>query len=68
MPYRRSYVKKRRRRHGKALFYAGIKSDGTPRGWTILDIAIAALCIGVILFALFFFLHWIWDATFVIGK
>ena len=68
MPHRRSYVKRRRRVHGKAIFYAGTKSDGTPRGWTILDIAIVTLYIGAAFFALYFFMDWLWGTSFLIGK
>ncbi len=65
MPYRRSYTKKRRRRWDSVIFYAGTKSDGTPRGWTIIDLVITTFCVGAVFFALFFFMNWIWDISFM---
>ena len=54
--------KRHRRRHSvKALFYAGTKGDGSPRAWTLGDLAIAALCCAVAIIAVVLFLEWLWD-------
>ncbi len=54
--------KRHRRRHfGKALFYAGTKGDGSPRAWTLADLAIAALCLAVAILAVVLFLEWLWE-------
>jgi len=62
-----------RRRHrwstrGKALFYAGSKGDGSPRGWTLADLVVVTVCFGTVIFAVIFVLNWLWNTGFIFGK
>ena len=65
----RTLRERHRTRKAKILFYAGIKSDGSPRGWSYVDIFITAFCVAMFLCCVVMLLDWMWGATsFPIGK
>lgn len=69
MDRRSRYVKKRRRvRHDKVLFYAGVKNDGSPRGWSFADLVVIVLWSAAVLCGLILVLNWLWDTSFNLGK
>ena len=69
MNRRTKHVRKRHRpRDGKTLFYAGVKSDGSPRGWSFIDLAISALCAVAALAGIVLILNWLWDTGVHFGK
>ena len=68
----RRYRKRRRQDSRKTkrriLFYAGVKSDGAPRGWTLQELLFTFLCAVFVMLASFWLLQWLMNLEFGFGK
>jgi hypothetical protein len=66
----RRSIGKRRRRYsaGKVLFYAGVKHDGTPRSWTLIDVVITIFCFLIVVSAMLLVIDWLLGTPFTFAN
>ncbi len=60
--------RRRSRSKGRVLFYAGLKADGAPKGWTMQDLLYTAFILFVFLAAAYAVLRWLLEFDFGFGK
>ena len=65
---RRIKIRRRSRDKSRVLFYAGIKSDGAPRGWTMQDVLYTAFVGFIFLLASYAVLQCLMEFDFGFGK